>query len=141
MRARAGASVRWGRLPRPSARDEPEVSPDRGPALALQRADQRRAGAVEHLAHRRLGTRLRALHRDCASAAEPQPEDAAQVPATARSVHVLDPELHPPQMTLEPTQRIQEVAFTELPEPGADGEVTGAQLELHACENRRRGDH
>jgi hypothetical protein len=68
--------------------------------------------------------------------AEAHAEDAAQVAAATGPIRVLDPELHPAQLGLESPERVQEVAFTELPEPGLDGEVADAELELHAVGTR-----
>jgi len=68
--------------------------------------------------------------------AQAHSQAAAQVAAAAGPVQVLDPELHPPDVFLEPSQREEQVTFTEIPEAGVEEEVTGSELELHPFGNR-----
>ena len=132
----AGARLSgWSRLP---ARNEPEVPPHRRPPPALDGADQRRTPAVEDLADRQLGSLVGVLDGEHAAVTQAEPEDAADIAASARAVHVLDPQLHASDVLLEAPEREEEMPLAELAESRMDDEVTGSELELHPPGTGRR---
>lgn len=114
------------------------MPPHRGRAPALDDAEQRAPGPVEHLAHRGLGACVEGLHGERAAAPQAYPEPTAEVAAAARAVEVLHPELDPADLVLQASEGVEELPFTELAEPRVGQEMAGAQFEVHGAETPPR---